>query len=154
MNQLKNHIIEPVLQDLGLHSKSAVNLLIGVVSVESNWGEYIKQLGSGPACGIFQMEPATRKDIYDNFLKYKPDLLKKLNQFVVPDLDLDYQLICNLAYATALARIHFYRVYDPLPVSNDLDALANYWKDHYNTYKGAGIVQDFKNKYPEEFLNE
>ena len=50
-----------------------VNLLVGTACVESNCGEYIKQI-NGPACGIFQIEPNTAKDIQENYIKYKPDL--------------------------------------------------------------------------------
>lgn len=69
-------LIKRVLVALDLHSESAENLLIGTAAQESALGEYIRQLGNGPALGIFQMEPATFKDIVQNYLQYKPELAK------------------------------------------------------------------------------
>lgn len=148
LEQLKTQVIEPVLHHLDLHSKAAVNLLLGVCAVESDSGEYLVQLNSGPAKGIFQMEPATRKDIDNNFLKYRPVLRGLVRDYAVSGLNLDDQLVFNLAYAVAMARVHFYRVPDALPDHDDLIGLAGYWKKHYNTVLGAGTVDHFIDKFP------
>ena len=51
-----------------LVSQEAENLLMGTAAQESALGEYIRQLGNGPALGIFQMEPETFDDIVRNYL--------------------------------------------------------------------------------------
>ena len=55
--QLKE-LIERVLRKVNLYSDAAVDLLMLTAAQESACGKYIRQLGNGPALGIFQMEPA------------------------------------------------------------------------------------------------
>ena len=102
---------------------------------------YIKQLGTGPACGVFQMEPATHDDIWKNYLKFKPDLAKdvmKLSHSVNAQ-----SLISDLLYAAAMTRIHYLRVPAALPAEGDYDGQAAYWKEYYNTYLGAGTEEEY-----------
>ena len=62
--------IREVLTYLGKHSDSAEELLMLTCAVESQLGTYLKQI-KGPARGIFQMEPATERDCWVNFLRMK-----------------------------------------------------------------------------------
>ncbi len=41
--------------------------------------------------------------------------------------------IWNLAYATAMCRVHYLRVPRPLPDAGAVRAMGEYWKRHYNT---------------------
>ena len=75
--QLRTRIVRPTLQVIGLWSPSAENLVMGTAMQESRC-TYLKQLGKGPAIGIFQMEPMTFQDIYDNFLSYQHELRAKV----------------------------------------------------------------------------
>lgn len=75
--QLRN-LIRRVLIGIGGYSEEAENLLMGTAAQESALGEYIRQLGNGPALGIFQMEPETFDDIVRNYLSYRPDLCRKV----------------------------------------------------------------------------
>jgi len=144
--QLRQNVVQPVLQALDAYSKAAENLLIGTAVQESRL-EYLKQLGGGPACGLFQMEPATHDDIWTNYLAYQPDLRARIEAFAVPHQDRHDQLAWNLAYATAMCRAHYRRVREALPDEGDVDGLARYWKRYYNTELGAGTVSEFKDKY-------
>ena len=60
---LVKYVIEPVLKTLDLYSEDAVNLVLGTACVESECGRWLHQLGTGPALGIYQMEPDTH-DIF------------------------------------------------------------------------------------------
>lgn len=145
--QLRTLIIEPVLIQLDLFSPVAVNLLLGTAAQESHMGTYIKQIGKGPALGIYQMEPATYKDIWDNFLKYKPTLEERVSQFAIMQPDHD-EMVGNMYFATAMARVHYWRVRERLPANpNDVAALARYWKRYYNTPLGAGTESEFIANY-------
>jgi len=141
--QLRTCIIEPTLNAIGLYSQSAVNLLLGTCAQESKFGTYLKQI-NGPALGIYQIEPNTHKDIWDNFLKFKSELADKVLKLGQMH---DASLIVNLAYATAIARIKYLRAPEALPAANDLAGLARYWKRYYNTFLGSGTVQEFINNY-------
>lgn len=141
--QLLDCVIQPTLEALGLNSVAAQQLLLGTCAQESHMGTYIKQV-KGPALGIYQMEPATHADIKINFLIYKPELLVKINRL---GDGADISLIYNLAYATALCRIHYLRMPEKLPEANNIPALAAYWKKFYNTPKGAGTEHEFIENY-------
>lgn len=152
---LRNYVIEPVLKDLGLYSPQAVNLILGTACVESDCGRWLRQRGSGPALGIYQMEPATHDDIWLNYLR--------LNRWKLHDNIWDMastqpsthpddarvidskELIGNLYYATAMTRIHYLRVPAPIPLT--LGEQAGYWKLYYNTELGAGSVLDYLKKW-------
>ncbi|MHC5804382.1 hypothetical protein ACYTX7_09245, partial [Streptococcus pyogenes] len=71
--QLKVLVIGPTLKTIGLYSEAADQLILGTIFQESR-AKYLKQLGNGPALGVIQMEPNTYNDIWDNYLKYKPEL--------------------------------------------------------------------------------
>jgi len=46
-----------------------------------------------------------------------------------------------------MCRMHYYRKSEPLPESDDVRALGEYWKKHYNTVKGKGTVDEFVENY-------
>ncbi|WP_067096153.1 hypothetical protein [Marinomonas atlantica] len=156
--QLRQFVVRPALEQLGLYSLAADQLVMGTIAQESN-GSYLKQIGKGPALGLIQMEPATHKDIWLNFLKYKPALRDHLLSMTSDTVDLVYDecgwpdhqaLIWNLRYAIAMCRIYYYRKPQALPKASDIKALAQYWKDHYNTVHGAGTVSEFIHNFPFE----
>ena len=142
---MRDYVIRPTLKFLGLHSRSAEELLIGTAAVESEGGHYLHQVGGGPAVGAFQMEPATHDDIWGNYLDYRQSLADSIRM-----LDSRTQaenMAGNLYYAVAMARVHYLRVPYLLPDQSDLRGLADYWKTHFNTVKGAGSVRDFIEAY-------
>jgi hypothetical protein len=137
VDQLRELVIVPTLKSLNLHTKAAENLVLGTALVESR-ARYIKQLGTGPALGIFQMEPATHDDIWDNYLSYRTDLANQIKELVrVTEAG---EMIGNLYYAAAMCRVHYRRVRSPLPEAGNALDMACYWKNHYNTALGAGTV--------------
>lgn len=151
--QLRDLVIVPTLVELGLMSDSAVELLLGTAAQESHLGSYIKQVGAGPALGIYQMEPGTHDDIWKNFLKYKPELRQKVLNLLpawLQDKDpseFSGQLVGNLYYATAMTRVFYYRKIEPLPPVGDTYKQAQYWKLHYNTYLGKGTEAEYMHNY-------
>ena len=143
---LKKYIIEPVLYNLGYNQLAAINLLLGTAAQESRLGQYLHQL-KGPALGIYQMEPNTYNDICENYLYSRPKLSLKIYDLQINGLTPEKNLIGNLYYATALARIHYLRFSEPLPDANDIRDLAKYWKKYYNTRKGKGTIEQFVDSY-------
>ncbi len=146
---LKQFVIEPVLRDAQLYSDAAVNLLLGTAAQESHLGKYFMQI-NGPAVGIFQMEPATHDDIWGNYLKYKPatrPYIATLDALSYPHKHRADIMFWNLRYAALMCRMHYYRKPQPLPDADDVRALGEYWKQHYNTQLGAGTVDEFVHNY-------
>lgn len=150
VDQFRALVVLPTLHHLGLHSLAAENLLLGTAAQESRF-EFLHQVGGGPARGLYQCEPATHRDVHDNFLAYKPDLYRRVMELASPRAEtaagFDDELITNLAYATAIARVHYLRVPKPLPEPWDVSGLAAYWKQHYNTPLGHGTVEQFEASY-------
>lgn len=144
IGQLKLLVIQPTLAILGqvnprLASAAAVNLLAGTVLVESG-GVYLKQLGTGPALGLWQMEPVTHDDIWGTFLVYNPALTTLVQSISGMGKPASTMLIGNLPYAAAMARLKYWRSPVVLPAANDAVGLATAWKQIYNSDLGAGSV--------------
>ncbi len=139
-------VIIPVLKSMAMHSPAAVNLLLGTAAQESHLGQYLVQV-KGPALGIYQMEPDTHDDIWRNFLKYRPTLGAIVQQLTFPARGMKNQLIGNLYYATAMARVAYYRHPEKLPNADDIVGLAGYWKNFYNTPLGKGTKEEFIANY-------
>lgn len=138
--QFRDLVVRPSLQEINLWSQAAENLLVGTAIQESGL-VYLKQLGGGPALGVYQIEPATHADIWKNYLSLRPDSRIQRRP--------DWSLITDLAYATAIARLVYYRRPEPLPAADDVEGLGQYWKDHFNTHLGAGRPAEFILKYRE-----
>lgn len=156
--QLLTLVVRPELKKLGLHSRSAEQLVIGTVYQESN-GHFIQQVGGGPALGFIQMEPATYHDIWNNFLAYRRSLANKVTELAsMESLDADMrpnvnQLVSNLAFAIVMCRVHYLRVKEALPKADDVQGLGEYWKKYYNTTAGAGTVEEFIKNFPSDVLS-
>lgn len=147
--QLRDEIIVPALMDMGAQYSSghAVELLLGTAAQESRMGHYVKQLHGGPALGIYQMEPATHEDIWDNyFLAHGDRVLNAVARVCeLQDAPKPERMVWDLRYATVMARVHYYRRPEPLPL--DPVQYADYWKAHYNTELGAGTPAEFLENY-------
>lgn len=139
-------LITETLKEIGLYSENAVELIMGTFAQESNF-KYVRQLGSGPALGHGQMEPGTFNDIIVNYLRYKPDIMSRiLKSCGIVDFKSE-QLIDNKKLMICMARVHYLRVKETLPSCKDVWAMAEYWKQYYNTPKGKGTVKEFVDNY-------
>ena len=156
-------VICPVLAFLGdpYDTLAAEELLLGTALQESKLRSVL-QYPRGPALGLFQMEPATHDDIYENWLPYRetdedpphwkemlrshliflgqPPMFEGPDDRVPPFAE---ELACNAYYACAMARAHYYRVPAALPDAGDLEGQAHYWKNYYNTAAGSGTVEEY-----------
>ena len=142
-------VIEPTLLHLGLWSPAANELLLGTALVESEL-RHRRQLGGGRARGLFQMEPATHNDIWENYLKYRAQLAERVQKLLTSEKDDKLvELEVNDKYACGMARVHYLRVPAPLPYAGDVARMAAYWKAHYNTWSGAGKESEFIRKWKE-----
>ncbi len=144
IEQFTNEIIVPALDTIELDSPEARELLLGTALQESGL-RYLRQLGGGPALGLFQMEPATHDDIWDNFLKYRSGLAERVGWLQLDDSP--EEMVWNMRYAAAMCRVHYLRGSDPLPAVGDLEGQARYWKAHYNTWMGRGLIEHYIEKW-------
>ena len=145
--QLRKLIVRPSLKEVGLHSDAAEDLVMGTAAQESHL-MYVKQLGGGPALSLFQIEPATYKDYWDNYLNHRVDLITEIQKACgfqgVPEPS---RLVWDLKFASIMCRIHYRRISSPLPEHGDIAGYAAYWKKYYNTVHGAGTEEEFVQNY-------
>lgn len=125
-----------------LHS---VNLLLGTAAQESAFGTYIEQVGTGPALGVFQMEPTTERDMWTNYINYRNGLVDKIYSACGVLEPNEFALKTNLAYQAIMTRCHYLRVPEALPET--VEGYAYYWKKYYNTIKGKGTEVEFIKNY-------
>ena len=119
-------LIQQTLQPLNLYSPGVEELLCMTCAQESALGKYRVQMGGGPALGIFQMEPKTYDDIWDNFLKYRPSLVGAITRDVS-------RLENNDEYAIFMARCQYLRAPEAVPAADDVEGLWTLYKKRYNT---------------------
>ena len=136
-SQLRELIIKPTLDKLVMNSDAAVELLLFTCAVESDGGSYLKQI-KGPALGIYQMEPATYNDIWQNFIRLDNNLLLQFGiHFGAYRMPPEERLIYDLEFATAMARVHYRRVPKALPDAKIPNDIWEYYKKYYNTRQGS-----------------
>lgn len=149
---LKNEIVQPALDYLGLGGDKAINQVTGTFLVEGYAGgfTYLKQLGKGPAVGAMQMEPVTYNDIWKNFLNTpKRAHLAALLKNIAGNFNTDNAgipnpntMTGNVFFAAAMCRVFYLRVPSALPLANDAGAMAQYHKQYYNTALGKAVWQN------------
>jgi hypothetical protein len=125
--------VSHVLREAGLHSPAAVELLLGTCAVETDFGRYRRQLGGGPGCGPYQMEGATWGWLRPHYQRRLPEIRDRTV----------LEMVWDDRFATIAARLRYLIVPEPLPPADDIEALARYWKRHYNTALGKGTVEGF-----------
>lgn len=128
-------VIRPTLAALDMDTQAAEVLLLGTAIVESG-ASHLMQV-KGPAIGIFQMEPATFKDCFDNYINYRPPLLVKIKTLCLAGAPDPEQMAGNLYLAATMCRIKYLRAPASIPPPNDAEAMAHLHKTVYNSALGA-----------------
>ena len=146
VDHFRLHVVRATLMSLRMWSMAAENLLVGTALVESRL-TYLRQFDAGPARGLYQIEPATHDDIWDRYLKYRKMLKGRIEILVAPVPSRIDQLTTNLAYATAIARLVYWRHPEPLPAPGDTDGLGDYYKKYFNTALGKASAKEFVRNY-------
>lgn len=148
------YVIRPVLAHLsgadapGIDTFAAVELLVGTAAQESNL-RALDQITArddktlGPALGLWQIEPATHDDVWENHLSHRPALAARVADLRAAWPSPQIQLATNLAYACAIARLVYYRSPVKLAAPGDIAGHAAAWKRVYNTPRGKGTPEQF-----------
>lgn len=151
VRQFRELVVRPTLAALNLpHPDRAEALLIATACHESAGLRYIKQVGGGPALSFYQIEPATGSDVIDRWLTRQSrnlrDMVSIVAEFRAGD-DIKARLLCDMRFATVVARLIYYRAPEALPKADDVPAMAKLWKLRWNTHLGAGTEQQFISNY-------
>lgn len=125
------------LKNWALYSPECVELLAMLCAHESLGGKFRRQIGGGPARGLFGMEAETHNSIWDNSDKIKPNAIKfgiKREESKVENND---------EYAIFVAR--HYLMMDTKPLPKTPNEMAKYAKSYWNRTGDAT---------PEKYLND
>lgn len=148
ITQLIDLIIRPSLKQINAYSLAAEQLVAGTCAKESNCGQYIKQLGEGPALGIFQMEPVTYGNIWNQYLVDHDDLKKLIlgscGYSIVPPED---RLVTDLKLAAMMCRVKYLWIRERLPDFGDINGQAKYWAKYYNGNPITGVPAKYVDTY-------
>jgi len=126
------------------YDDNTVNQILGTAAVESDFFTFISQHGGGPGLGYFQCQPATRRDIIDNYLKYRPRLRKRLES-IFGNLNIsDKYFMLNLPLQIIFCYLHYDRY---AAWGKNVYCYATEWKRVYNTPQGKGTIEKFIVKY-------
>lgn len=122
------------LTQWGLYSPAVVELMCMIVAHESMQGRYRRQVG-GPALSLFQIEPPTHNDIWQN----GPGIKVRAKRFgIVQNVA---SLEADDRYAIFVARHHLMR--DPNPVPTTPEDMARYCKSYWNTASGKATAEKY-----------
>jgi hypothetical protein len=130
--------VRPALQIIG-GGTAAEQLVMGTAAVESNL-IWLKQHGTGPALGLWQMEPFTFHDLTNRLTDAQFNTLMSLSTHNRAEPD---ELAWNLRFGAAMCRIKYRDDPRPLPQAGDIQGMAATWKRCYNSHLGAGKPEDF-----------
>lgn len=140
-------VVRPALLRISLDTPAGQVLVLGTALTESHL-RYLDQVDPadklGPALGVYQMEAPTHADLWRHFLIRHVALrlaVGRLSVFYSGEFPDPGEMIFNLAYATAMCRVHYRRDPVPLPAASDARAMAEYWKRSYNTPLGKGRIE-------------
>lgn len=160
ITDFRDLIIVPTLDELAkaeprINSDAAVALLLGTALCESEL-TFLRQRvsgGFGPAISLFQIEPDTHKDVKRYLNERRPDLAKRvfgLSTILDPD---GFELASNMPYSVAIARVKYWTIRAKLPDANDIEGMADYWGEYYQTSNDPEKIKrfiDFYQRYVEK----
>lgn len=139
-DQLINYLIRPALDGMGPNysQPGAGVLLLSTLAQESHCGQYLHQV-SGPALGIYQIEPGTHDLVWNWARECVP--------VQVPhEQPADDRLIWDLRYATVIARLLYASWGDP-PPEPTVHACWSDYKPKYNSHLGAATFEQFERNW-------
>ena len=139
--QLLELAVRPALAIMGpaYSTPAAEQLVMGTAAVESGL-VWLKQLGTGPALGLWQMEPFTFRDL----LKRLPEHLRLTVALLAggPIIEPD-AVAWNLRFGAAMCRVKYRDARPALPDAWDIAAMEDYHKRFYNSALGATKPGEF-----------
>ena len=141
LRKLVRDTIKTILPEM--YSEAAVELIMMTAAQESLCGRYLQQQENGIALGIFQIEPPTYRDIFDNHLAYHPKLKARVDaHFAGINMEnFSIMLRGNIPYSIVLCRIDYWREREALPAADDIEGLASYYKRFWNSSLGDADIK-------------
>lgn len=154
-SHIESEVVRPTLELLATHdprinTEPAVTLMMGTAAQESDLGFYLKQHPTGPGKGPWSIEDTTHADVWRYLSRPSNKVLREAVLSLARDQSLNphpphSELIDNLSYSCAIARVKYWMVPETLPV--DLPMLAVYWDRYFNGNPDHGTPEEFIESY-------
>jgi hypothetical protein len=140
--QLLELAVRPALAAMGpdYSTPAAEQLVMGTAAVESGL-VWLKQLGTGPALGLWQMEPFTHNDIARRAPQEIDYVLRNVLS-VKGDRD-PMEMAWNLRYGAAMCRMKYRDARPEIPELWDITGFEAYHKRYYNSALGETKPGEF-----------
>jgi len=148
--QLVNLVIIPTLKEIpkGL-SAEAVQAITMIIAHESKRGNFIKQMGKGPALGLIQMEPTTHNSTW----KYGDSIWKNaFHMAIITERELKEKrhplpgrLVYDIRYNVFMARQRLFMKTESLPGTPY--QMSDYLKRFWNSTQGAADSNSYLRDY-------
>ena len=135
---------------------AARELLFGTACTESGLRPRFQD-SNGTAIGMFQVEFATFKDLWNRAIKIKhPELYSAIaGKYSTQNGGITFEdLQTSDELCAVFARMKYAENNEPIPPSTDIKAQANYYKKHYNTRLGKAKPLDFIKRRAEVLKRE
>jgi hypothetical protein len=146
INSIKE-IIEEVLfqlEEAGIpKTQDAFDLIFETGCAETGY-RHLDQMKAKKGIGavsFWQLEPATIRDCWDNYISYRKPLIEATYKLGLIEENKVFCVYSNIALAVAFTRIQYRRF--PKAIPTTLPERANYWKTFWNTIKGKGTVEHY-----------
>lgn len=124
-------------------SGDAVMLLFRTGCHESHCGEYLTQIGGGPARGFYQIEGPTHDDLWDNYIDLHPEIK---NSLAGKGILRDVLRLLDFEYSTVMARLCYMRHSEQIPPYNDINGQYYFYKKYFNGH-GKATLETFVDDY-------
>lgn len=138
------------------HTKDLQDLLFETMLVESNLlGISRKQLEMYNNFGIAQFRVDTAKDTLGWLKHIRKDVYDVIMDLYVKELSLKDNLRYNIPFAIGMMAQYYWRIAPDLyPNITTLEKRGILWKSAYNTAKGLGTVNAYKNRVKKYYRNK
>lgn len=144
---LRERVIRPTLHRIKLWSPAAEELLVGIAAQETHLGALgRRQMGGGPALGLWQMEPATHRLTWRWVRRYRPALALSILEIAAPAPAEPGLLVISDHYACAMARALCLSIPGPLPEPHNVEAQGVWYKRWWNG-PGKGSAAQYVANY-------
>lgn len=133
--QIKELVVRPVLEDIGLGGETAINLVTGTAMAESHLNAIRQKLNSGVLTGtarsLWQIEPITAKDMMERVSPRNKERHTIITTKYMTGQSLNDQLLTNMALAAIICRLKY--LSSPKPMcKNSASEMAVYHEVIYN----------------------
>lgn len=125
-------------------NNNADKLILGTIAQETHMGTYPDSTPGEKGIGLCQFDKIAYEDVILNTKEYKKK--KILKEFGIDINKVTYkELEFSPVLSIIFCRLKYQRVPDVIPLP--LEGMASYWKEHYNSFLGAGSPEDFISNY-------